>query len=35
MSDSVIREKSYKFALEIIELYKLLLKQNEYVKKNH
>jgi len=31
MAESLIREKSYFFALEIIGLYKTLLKQNEYV----
>ena len=31
MGKSIIREKSYKFALNIIELYKLLCKKNEYV----
>jgi len=31
MADSIIKEKSYKFALDIIKLYKLLLKENEYV----
>jgi four helix bundle protein len=28
---SLIKEKSYAFALNIIELYKLLVRQNEYV----
>lgn len=31
MSESIIREKSYRFALEILKLYKLLLDKNEYV----
>ncbi len=31
MKESVIKEKSYSFALQIIELYKELMKQNEYV----
>ena len=31
MQKSVIKEKSYLFALRIIELYKILLKQNEFV----
>jgi four helix bundle protein len=31
MRESIIRDKSYKFALKIIELYKLLLKHKEYV----
>jgi len=31
MKKSLIKEKSYEFALDIIELYKFLLKQNEYV----
>ncbi len=31
MKKSLIKEKSYNFALDIIELYKVLLKQNEYV----
>lgn len=31
MKKSLIKEKSYEFALEIIKLYKTLLKQNEYV----
>ena len=31
MAKSLIKEKSYFFALEIIGLYKTLLKQNEYV----
>ena len=31
MAKSLIKEKSYFFALEIIGLYKALLKQNEYV----
>ena len=31
MKSSIIKEKSYKFSLEIIKLYKLLLKQKEYV----
>lgn len=31
MKESVIKEKSYSFALRIIELYKELMKQNEYV----
>jgi len=31
MKKSLIKEKSYSFALGIIELYKTLLKQNEFV----
>jgi len=31
MKKSLIKEKSYEFALDIIELYKFLLKQNEYI----
>jgi four helix bundle protein len=31
MSKSTIKEKSYAFALQIIELYKLLISNNEYV----
>ena len=31
MKKSLIKEKSYKFASDIIELYKLLIKKNEYV----
>jgi len=31
MQRSLIKEKSYSFALQVIELYKFLLKQNEYV----
>jgi len=31
MPNSIIKEKSYKFALDVIELYKFLLKQKEYV----
>lgn len=31
MKESLIKEKSYKFALEIIGLYKFLVKENEYV----
>ena len=31
MKKSIIKEKSYEFALDIIELYKFLIKQNEYV----
>jgi four helix bundle protein len=31
MKKSLIKEKSYEFALDVIELYKFLLKQNEYV----
>jgi four helix bundle protein len=31
MKKSLIKEKSYKFALDIIELYKFLIKKNEYV----
>ncbi len=31
MKKSLIKEKSYKFALQIIALYKTLLKQNEFV----
>ena len=31
MTKSLIKEKSYSFALEIIGLYKTLLKQNEFV----
>ncbi|MCX6556607.1 MAG: four helix bundle protein [Candidatus Aminicenantes bacterium] len=31
MKQSLIKEKSYSFALEIIGLYKVLLKQNEFV----
>ena len=31
MAESLIKDKSYCFALEIIGLYKVLLKQNEFV----
>jgi four helix bundle protein len=31
MAESLIKDESYCFALEIIGLYKILLKQNEYV----
>ena len=31
MQKSIIKEKSYYFALQVIELYRKLLKQNEYV----
>lgn len=31
MAESLIREKTYSFALTIIELYKLLIQQNEYI----
>jgi four helix bundle protein len=31
VSKSTIKEKSYAFALQIIELYKLLISNNEYV----
>lgn len=31
MSRSMIKEKSYAFALEVIELYRELVKQNEFV----
>lgn len=31
MQKSIIKEKSYSFALRVIELYRILLKQNEYV----
>lgn len=31
MQKSFIKEKSYSFALQVIELYRILLKQNEYV----
>jgi len=31
MKKNLIKEKSYSFALEIIALYKTLIKQNEYV----
>lgn len=31
MEKSIVKEKSYKFALEIIKLYKFLIKQNEYI----
>jgi len=31
MKQSLIKEKSYSFALKIIQLYKSLLKQNEFV----
>jgi len=31
MKKSLIKEKSYSFAIEIVVLYKTLLKQNEYV----
>lgn len=31
MKQSLIKDKSYEFALAIIRLYKTLLKQNEYV----
>jgi four helix bundle protein len=31
MTKSLIREKTYKFALAIIELYKLLVQKGEYV----
>jgi four helix bundle protein len=30
-SDNVVREKSFAFALEVIELYKMLSEQREYV----
>ena len=29
--ENLIKDKSYKFALEIIELYKFLIAKNEYV----
>jgi four helix bundle protein len=31
MQKSIIKEKSYSFALRVIKLYRILLKQNEYV----
>ena len=31
MEKSIVKEKSYKYALEIIKLYKFLIKQNEYI----
>lgn len=31
MQKSIIKEKSYSFALRVIELYRILLKQNEYI----
>lgn len=31
MQQSIIKEKSYSFALRVIALYRILLKQNEYV----
>jgi|GEM_PF-6111190 len=31
---SLIKEKNYQFALNIIELYKVLIRQNEYIMKN-
>ena len=31
MKDNIILEKSFEFALEIIKLYKVLLKNNEFV----
>ena len=31
MKQSLIKEKSYSFALQIIRLYKSLLKQNEFI----
>ena len=31
MGKSTVREKSYTFALQVIELYKELVRQNEYV----
>jgi len=31
MKESLIKKKSYLFALGIVELYKILLKQNEFV----
>lgn len=31
MEKSLVKEKAYKFALTIIQLYKLLIQQNEYV----
>ena len=31
MKNSVIKERSYAFALQIISLYRQLIKQNEYV----
>ncbi len=31
MGKSTIREKSYAFALQVIELYKELVNQNEYI----
>ena len=31
MKQNLIKEKSFEFALQAIELYKLLLKENEYV----
>jgi len=31
MRESIIREKSYRFALEILKLYRSLLGKNEYV----
>jgi len=31
MAESIVKEKSYKFALKVIDLYRFLLKENEYV----
>ncbi|MDA3902778.1 MAG: four helix bundle protein [Desulfuromusa sp.] len=31
MKDNVIRQKSYDFALKIIELYRKLLKEKEFI----
>ena len=31
MSESIIKEKSFKFALKIVEFYKEMLKRNEYI----
>jgi four helix bundle protein len=28
---NIIKEKSYRFALEIIGLYKMMIEQNEYI----
>lgn len=31
MNDSIVKEKSFQFSLKIIELYKKLSSQNEYI----
>ena len=31
MKDSIVKEKSFQFSLKIIELYKKLSSQNEYI----